>query len=589
MSNHPYVYTLMLNVAIAVVLIVFVWRRQPAPGSRSVLALLVGVAVWSLGYAFELSAETQAKALFWARFEYLGITAVPAGLLGFAFNYTGRFRWLSPRYLIGLAVEPIVVMALVWTNDLHGWIWTSVTSYSLQGLLILDVTHGVAFWVHVVYSYLVLLAATMLILQALVRSPDLYRGQVIPMLIGALAPWVGNVVFIAKIVPIDPTPMAFMITAIALSVSLFRFQLLNVVPVAHDRVLESMEDAVLVLDAQDHVVDANPAAAKLLRTRVNDLIGKCAEDAFAVYPRLLECYGYCGETGTELNLGEEQAAWYDMRMTMIRAANGRLLGRLMVLRNIDLRKQAEEMMTEARDQALQASLLKTQLIANVSHEMRTPLNAILGYAEMLRSGVWGELNVEQADTLQRLLYSSQQLNIFINDLLDQSLIEKGRLVLNLDHFPTRSLLDGACAMLENQARDKGLELYSMIDPKLPPVLHGDQKRLQQILVNLMSNAIKFTETGWVRAELRRLDDDHWLMEVRDSGIGIAPEQQKLIFEPFRQLDASETRRHGGAGLGLAIVQHLTTMMGGYIELESDYGKGSVFRVILPLRPQGSKK
>jgi PAS domain S-box-containing protein len=579
----------MINVLVAVVLVIAVWRRQPAPGSRSVLAFLFGLIIWSLGYVFELSAETQAQALFWARFEYLGITTVPASMFGFALSYTGRFRWLSQRHLIGLAVEPILIMALVWTNDLHGWIWPSVESHLMDGMLILDVSHGVAFWVHVAYSYLLLLGATMLILQALVRSPDLYRGQVIPLLVGALAPWAGNIVFVSNIVPIDPTPIAFMFTAVALSISLFQFQLLNVVPVAHDRVLESMEDAVLVLDAQDHVVDANPAAAKLLRTSVNALMGKQPNEAFAAYPRLLECYGYCGETGTEVNLGEEHPSWYDMRLTMIRAANGCLLGRLMVLRNIDLRKQAEEMMAEALDQALQASLLKTQLIANVSHEMRTPLNAILGYAEMLRSGVWGQLNEEQADTLQRMLYSAQQLNIFINDLLDQSLIEKGRLVLNLDHFPTRSLLDGARAMLENQAHSKGLEFYSSIDSNLPPVLHGDQKRLQQILVNLLTNAIKFTDEGWVRFELRRLDNEHWLIEVRDTGIGIAPEQQKLIFEPFRQLDASTTRRHGGAGLGLAIVQHLTTMMGGYIEMESDYGKGSTFRVILPFKQQGSRQ
>ncbi len=589
MSNHPYVYLLLLNVLIAAVLIAFVWRRQPAPGSRSVLAFLCGLAIWSFGYAMELSANDQQTALFWARLEYLGIATVPASMLGFALSYTGRFQWLTPRYLFGLAIEPVLVMLFVWTNDAHGLIWPAVSSHNLEGLFILDVSHGLMFWVHVGYSYLLILAGTMLILQALVRSPDLYRGQVVPLLIGALAPWAGNIVFISKITPVDSTPLFFMITAIALSVSLFRFQLLNVVPVAHDRVLESMDDAVVVLDGQDHVVDLNPAAANLLGNTIKAIVGRRVQEAFAAHPRLLECYGYCGETGTEINLGHEQAAWYDLRMTMIRASNGRLLGKLLVLRNIDLRKQAEEMMTEARDQALQASLLKTQLIANVSHEMRTPLNAVLGYAEMLRSGVWGDLNADQSDTLQRMLYSAQQLNIFINDLLDQSLIEKGRLVLNLDHFPARSLLDGACAMLENQARDKGLELRSAMDPQLPPVLHGDQKRLQQILVNLLNNAVKFTDAGWVRAQLRRADAEHWVIEVQDTGVGIAPEQHKLIFEPFRQLDGSTTRRHGGAGLGLAIVKHLTTMMGGNIELESEPGRGSTFRVTLPFKPQGGAK
>jgi hypothetical protein len=169
-----------------------------------------------------------------------------------------------------------------------------------------------------------------------------------------------------------------------------------------------------------------------------------------------------------------------------------------------------------------------------------------------------------------------------NELLDQAQLDAGELKLNLSPFPLTNLAEGALSRINILAQTKGLTLTTTIAPGMPATLIGDQARLQQILVNLVDNAVKFTSTGTVRVCFYRPDLTHWALQVSDTGPGIPIEAQAYIFEPFRQVDGSITRQHGGAGLGLSIVKQLTTMMGGQITLESEIGQGSVFTILFPL-------
>ena len=236
----------------------------------------------------------------------------------------------------------------------------------------------------------------------------------------------------------------------------------------------------------------------------------------------------------------------------------------------------------AKEAALEASRLKSQILAAVNHDLRTPLGAILGYTELLQGGAYGSLSDRQQEVVTKVLDSAYYLTDLVNDLLDGAQLEAGRLELNIAPFNLPEMVGRVESRMNVLAQKKGLALAVEVAPDMPTMLSGDEKRLQRILSNLLGNAIKFTETGEVRARIYRLDPNRWAMQVTDTGPGIPPEAQAYIFEAFRQVDNSLTRRPSGSGLGLSIVKQLVEMMGGEIALESKVGQGSTFTVMLPL-------
>lgn len=246
------------------------------------------------------------------------------------------------------------------------------------------------------------------------------------------------------------------------------------------------------------------------------------------------------------------------------------------------RQRTEEALAQARDKALEVSRLQSELVAKVSHELRTPLTAIIGFAEMLHLGIYGALTEKQSEAMVMIMDSTESLMAVVNDLLDLAQLEAGTLRLEPRPFEPVQLITRMENMMRIIAEAKGLRLVCKVDADLPDQLLGDVDRLHQILINLVNNAVKFTERGEVGVRLYRADATYWVIDVWDSGPGISEEMQVYIFDEFRQVDFSTTRQHRGVGLGLAIVKQLTTAMSGRIELESEVGQGSRFSVWLPL-------
>lgn len=248
---------------------------------------------------------------------------------------------------------------------------------------------------------------------------------------------------------------------------------------------------------------------------------------------------------------------------------------------LDSMRESIQLAEEARLQAEEADRSKSQFLANMSHELRTPLNAIIGYDEAMLGGMVGEFTAQQSKLLGHIQFNSRRLLGLINDILDLSKIESGSLqVFNAPMSPHKIIRE-TVENMRSLADEKGLALTIEFDEKVPEVVLADASKLQQIITNLVSNAVKFTDHGYVAVTVGALDSSHWTLTVRDTGIGMPEESLDQIFAPFHQLDTTDKRKYKGTGLGLAITKRLIEGLGGTIAVTSKLEEGTQFTVVLP--------
>ena len=355
--------------------------------------------------------------------------------------------------------------------------------------------------------------------------------------------------------------------------------------------LDSTAEAIYGIDRSGAVTFCNPAVLRLLGYENGDaLLGRLAHDVMhhsradgSPYP-LAECPIVDSRMRGEGVHSDEEVFWrsdgtcipveywaYPIRK------EGEVVGAVVTFLDITVRKRTQAALLEAKEVAEAASRAKSEFLANMSHEIRTPMNGILGMTELALDT---RLTAEQRDYLTLVKSSADSLLRVINDILDFSKIEAGKLELEKTEFQIRDLFRDTLKALVQRVGGKPVELCSRISPRVPGTLVGDPTRLRQLVVNLVGNAIKFTEEGnvVVDTELESVSGDEVRMHisVKDSGIGIPPEKQHVIFESFAQADGSTTRRFGGTGLGLTISRQLVELMGGRLWVESEVGKGSTF-------------
>jgi PAS domain S-box-containing protein len=586
MQNTPYLIPWFVSVVLTFSLGVYAIRRRGHFASIPFIAMCFFATLWAAGYIFELGGTTLEVKLLAIKIEYIGIIGVPLSWTAFALSYTGHGNWLTKRNVTLVLIFPILTLFVVWTTEFTHWFFTELDVIKNEelGLILIWNPLGWWFWLHAVYIYGILVLGTYFLILEYWDQRDVYRSQVIVNIVAILLPWIANGIVIAKLVPIDITSVTFSLSILILGWGFMRYEFLNILPVAHHAVFESISDAVIVLDPSMKIVELNPAALELFDLQVNAVIGKSFREVFRTWIYLddeaLKKHGIHREIILE-NAGRP-TRWFDLFVSPLRVVPGQSGGWIITLRDVTSLKENESALAIARDEAVQANNFKTQLLANVSHELRTPLGIIMGYTDLLTRKAYGELDEKQVSVLGKIRESTEYLEALVSGLLDQAQLDSGKLKLAEVPFDIRIVLGKTCNQLSVLADTKKLEFSSSISDDMPPYIVGDSQRMKQILVNLISNAIKFTEAGGVTVRIYKLDTNQWRMQVADTGPGIPESSLQAVFEPFKQLPEANRILRKGYGLGLSITKQLVKLMGGDITVESQLGRGTTFTATLPL-------
>jgi PAS domain S-box-containing protein len=579
----PYSLLLVISAALGVAIAVVVWRRRPAAGAAAFTWLMLASAEWSAMAAIEHAAVDPSTKILCAKLEYPGIISVAPLWLAFALAYTERRDWLTRARFAPLWLVPVVTVALAFTNEWHGLIWTRITSSSALPGAPLVYGHGAWFWVAAAYSYMLNVAATVTLVASIVHLQGRHWRAMSALLAGAAMPWVGNAIYLAggsRSLGMDPTPMAFALTGVIYAFNVFRLQLFDVVPVARHLLVDSMTDGVLVLDVDNRVADINAAARRMLGVGDGDVLRRPATAALAMWPDVAARYRDVRDTRAEVRVETGSGTHYiDLRITSLHDRRGRYRGRLVVFGDVTERKRTEQALQQNEKLASLGELL-----AGVAHELNNPLAVIVGHATLLlRTELANERAVAR---VEKIATAAERCGRIVRNFLT---VARQRVTERAATDVNRVLRDAVDFLAYQLALDDVAVSFELA-PEIPP-LWADGTQIHQVALNLLINAQHaMRATGGPRriTIASRWDPaaEHVTFSIADSGPGVPAELRSRIFEPF-----FTTKPVGaGSGLGLSVCRGIVATHHGSIEVHDAPGGGALFVVHLPLSaPSGEER
>ena len=592
----PAGWWLLAGAVLVTVTVVFVWRRRDTTTIASLLAVLLGAVLWSVCSALELSAGDLVGRERWGDLKYVGIVLLPPAYLAFVLQCSGHTRW--PRWAgPALALEPLAVLLLLAAAATHDL----VRFYPAEAIVTtaLAAEAGPLFWPHLIYNNALVWTATALLVVTLSRMSGLYRRQSAILVAAILLPILLNLLFNLRVGPfrqVDLTPFAFVLTTAVLVWGVYQFSLLDLRPVARSQIFRTISDPVLVLDPDGRVLDANPAAGRLVDRPPAEVVGQRVSELLPSWSATVAAAMAAGvDQGNEEV--DRDGRIYDLAISALPDHQRQPGGHLVVARDVTERRQVEERLCAAlnhervatdrlevaleRERAAAEHLrtldeLKSGFLQAVSHDLRTPLASVLGISLTLQRGRGQLGEADTDDLIGRLIANARKLDRILTGLLDLDKLDRGIVELRRERVD----LDRLVAGVVSEARDELLDAHPVSLELLPVQVLADAAKVERIVENLLANAARHTDPGtpiWVRVSQRERGA---LLCVEDAGPGIPAEQRESIFRPF-QRGPGGTTYTPGTGVGLALVAQIASLHDGQAWVEDRAGGGASFRVLLP--------
>ena len=532
---------------------------------------MLAVSVWAIGDGLVLLSDTMPEMLFWTRFEYVGISMLPALWITSVIKLIGKEQWLKPTTIGVLFIIPIITLTLVWTNESHHLYYSRTFIDTSEGISFMAIKPGLWYRVHIIYFYLLLVLGFYLLITKFKRSDLIYKKQRNIILSGIIIPWSCNLIYLMGFSPykyLDITPFTLVLTSLIVAVGLIKFRLFDIIPIARERILEEMQEGLLVLNANHEIIDINAEMVRILDDG-KSVIGIPFQQIFPHHTLLnqLATQQNNGVTEISINNGLVEKT-YSVTLTSLFEKSVVYSGKFLLFKDISE--------IYAKEKIRQLMLKKDEFISIASHELKTPITSMKGYLQVIEKISQKENNPAYKNFIEKANKQVDKVVKLIGDLLDVSKIEAGKMQYNFACFNLKEVIDDCISFSEVNSSQHKITVEGDCDIQII----ADRDRIEQVICNLLSNAVKYApHTSQIVLNIAA-DESKVKISVTDFGLGIAKDKQQYLFKKFSRLENS--LQISGLGIGLFISQEIVIRHGGIIGVDSDVDKGSRFYVILPL-------
>ena len=574
------VYIRFFSGFLAICLAYIIWRKKLSNGAVYLALFEFSAAIWSIFNGMGSAATTVALKLLWAQFAYIGITSSGVFFLLFALVYTKRHHYVNTKNIVLLFVLPFVTLLLAFTNPYHNLIWKEINIVQPGHQSV--IYYGAWFWIFAFYEYLTLTGGIILLLIYAFKVYRFYRINVWLLLLGTPLPFISNIVYVFKLVPVvkvDFTPITFIFTGVIVAISLFWFRMFDIMPLAYKQVIDHLQVGMLVVDSANRVVDTNPAFNQILGFRVDQKNGHRVDEILSIINLRFEDFSEKNRFTAEtfIDVGGERKC-FEVMAQKVFDKNHRVICKIFTLNDITSKKAILNAIAESNNkrefELIEKGLLIKDLNAyahTVAHDLKSPINNLVGFSEVIMEKLEANDTKGIAQYVDILSNQSLKMAKIIDELLKLSTIRKEEVTMT--SIDSGKMLQESIKTLANPiSSSKATITY----PAKWPMVMGHPQWIEEVWVNLISNGIKY---GGNPPEIHiGYEEDSpttYRFWVRDNGNGLNENSFEKIFDDFERLGRKDVEGHG---FGLAIVKRIVEKLGGNVDVSSTNrsGEGCLF-------------
>jgi signal transduction histidine kinase len=550
------------------------YKRKKAPGALYFTFTTISCAIWIIGYIIEFFGMNLGIKLWGVKFQYaFGIPFVSSFWFAAALHYNTSGKSPGKFLLAVLNVIPFITMLLMWTNDLHHLVYQSAKLVQSGPFLLITKEIGIWYNINIIYSYVAVVSGTILLLYGIRKTKNLYRGQIRIFIIAPFLPMIANLLYVVgmnSFMRMDITPIAFAVSILLVWIGLFRYKLFDLIPAARNLIIESMENALLVLDDQNRVIDLNPSAHTLFDKR--NLIGKYCNDLF-IHANIKTTLSEIEKTGhTEIEVGNDI---FDVTTADVNDGLENKVGVILNFYKITNRKKIEHELQELNSS-------KDKLFSIIAHDLKNPFFGVIGLSQLLIEDFEEMNNDEKIEMLREIHDIGHNAHAILENLLDWSRQQTGRICYEPYLFDISELININIRAAKQQAFLKNITVVPVNSEKNIQVF-ADENMINTVLRNLISNAIKFTHPGGKVVITTDMKEDFVEISVKDNGVGMSESTIKSLFKTDTTVRSFGTKGEKGTGLGLILCKEFVERNKGILKITSKENSGSTFTFSVPTK------
>lgn len=549
--------------------------------------MMIMIAEWALMSTLESASLEITSKVFWSKLEYIGMLSTPVFLLRYALGVAEiRKKWAHQLFWVFWLI-PIIIFLLAATNEFHSLIWKSF-SWSNAGTNILVYHHGPAFKIAIVYSLALVAFAQVFIVKSLSYLPSIFKRQALSIVIASIFPFISTLIYLTGNTPVEGlniTIISFLISGIVLLFGVIYLKIFDITPVARQKLTEILNDGIIILDPQNRIIYQNPAAYRYLKIHSETYYADISESKWLYSV----CKDYLPNDNADMELLAQgpDDSWFNVNLIRIKDEGNAFSGNMIVLRDITLRKNLEiqtsrlnDELTNSHKQLLELNIHKDKILSIIGHDLKTPFHQITSLSQILKEN-HEDLDIETREELiNDILNASENGFKILEELLNWAKAQRETGTLRPEKIYVNELVETVISGLKVSADSKKVNITTNFPDNAE--VYADKNTVSIALRNIINNAIKFSFSGGnIYIEYNR-HDDLAALSIRDEGVGMSENEVKKLFLGCVSTSTTGTAGESGSGLGLLLSRELLIKNKGKLEVESQQGVGSVFKIILPV-------